>query len=127
MESCERATSDLFSAMSLSKGYWCSLFDLDDNSFSLSHLFGVSIDELLNVFEIIGFVKNVEKKGSQFMRFKFTNFINQNGLDELAEHSVFTNTKGITSILFDLGTGATRTGQRRHYFRRTQPQSHFQE
>ena len=88
MESCERATSDFFSSMSLSKGYWYSLFDLDDTYFSLSQLFGVSIDELLDVIEIIGFIKKVEKKGSQFMRFKFTNFINQNGLDELVEHSV---------------------------------------
>ena len=51
-------------------------------------LFGVSIDELLDVFEIIGFVKKAENKGKQFMRFKFTNGINQNGLDELVEHSV---------------------------------------
>ena len=88
MESCERATSDFFSAMSSSKGYWYSLFDLDDTSFSLSQLFGVSIDELLDVFEIIGFVKKVENKGLQLMKFKFTNFINQNGLDKLVEHSV---------------------------------------
>ena len=88
MESCGRATSDLFSTMSSSKGYWYSLFDLDDTSFSLLQLFGISIDELLDVFEIIRFVKKVEKKGSQFMRFKFTNFINQNGLDNLVEHSV---------------------------------------
>ena len=57
MESCERAMSDFFPAMLSSKGYWYSLFDLDDTSFSLSQLFGVSIDELLYVFEIIGFVK----------------------------------------------------------------------
>ena len=48
--------------MSSSKGYWYSLFDLDDTSFSLSHLFGVSIEELLDVFITIGFVKKVEKK-----------------------------------------------------------------
>ena len=70
MESFERATSDFFSDMLSSKGYWYSLFDFDDTSFSLSHLFGVSIEELLDVFETIGFFK-VEKKGSQFMRFKF--------------------------------------------------------
>ena len=68
--------SDFFSDMSSSKGYWYSLFYFDYTSFSLSHLFGVSIDELLDVFEIIGFVKKVEKKGSQFMVSKFTNFIN---------------------------------------------------
>ena len=62
MESCERATSDFFSAMSSSKGCWYSLFDLDDTYFSFSQLFGVSTDELLDVFEIIGFVKKVEKK-----------------------------------------------------------------
>ena len=62
MESCKRATSDFFSAMSLSKGYWYYLFDLDDPSFYLSQLFGVSIDELLDVFEIIGFVIKAEKK-----------------------------------------------------------------
>ena len=89
MESCERATSDFFSAMSSSKGYWYSFFNLDNTSFSLSQLSGVSIDELLDVFEIIGFVKKVEKKGSQFMIFKFTNFINQNGLDKLVEHSLW--------------------------------------
>ena len=88
MESCKRATSDFFSAMSSSKDYWYSLFNFDDTSFSLSNLFGVSIHELLDVFEMIRFVKKTEKKGSQFMRFKFTNFINQNGLDELVEHSV---------------------------------------
>ena len=88
MESCDRATSDFFSAMLSSKGYWYSLFGLGDTSFSLSQLSGVSIDELLDVFEIIGFFKKVEKKGSQFMRFKFTNFINHNGLDELVEHNV---------------------------------------
>ena len=38
------------------------MFDLDDTSFSLSQLFGVPIDELLDLFEIIGFVKKVEKK-----------------------------------------------------------------
>ena len=54
MEPCERATSDFFSAMSPSKGYWCSLFDLDDTSFSLSQLFGVSFREILDVFETIG-------------------------------------------------------------------------
>ena len=62
MESCERAISDFFSAVSLSKGNWYSLFDLYDTSFSLSQLFGVSIDELLDMFEILGFVKKVEKK-----------------------------------------------------------------
>ena len=76
MESCERDTSDFFSSRLSSKVYCYYLFDLDDTSFSLSHLFGVSIDELLDVFEIIGFVKKVEKKGSQFMVSKFTNFIN---------------------------------------------------
>ena len=59
MESCKRATSDFFSDMSLSKGYWYSLFNLDDTSFILSHLFGISIEELLDVFETIGFVKKV--------------------------------------------------------------------
>ena len=83
MESCKRATSYLFSAMSLSKVYWYSLFDI-----YLSQLFLISIDEVLDVFEIIGFVKKVEKKGSQFMRFKFTKFINQNGLDNLVEYIV---------------------------------------
>ena len=34
MESCERATSDFFSAMLSSKEYWYSLFDLDDTSFN---------------------------------------------------------------------------------------------
>ena len=62
MESCERPTSDFFSAISSSKGYWYSLFDLYDNSFSLSHMFGVSIEELLDVFETIGFVKKAEKR-----------------------------------------------------------------
>ena len=47
--------------MSSSKGYWYYLFDLYDTSFSLSKLFGLSIDELLDVFEIIGFVKKVKK------------------------------------------------------------------
>ena len=51
-------------------------------------MFGVSIEELLDVFETIGFVEKVDKKGSQFMRFKFTNFINQNSLDEFVEHNV---------------------------------------
>ena len=62
MESYNRATSDFFSAMSSWKGYWYSLLDLDDNSFSLSQLFSVSIDELLDVLEIIGFIKKVKKK-----------------------------------------------------------------
>ena len=50
MESCEEATSN-FSPMSLSKGYWYYLIDLDDNSLSLSQLFGVSIEELLDLFK----------------------------------------------------------------------------
>ena len=54
--------SDFFSDMLSLKGYWYSLFDLDDTSFSLSKLFGVSIYELLDVFGIIGFVKKVDKK-----------------------------------------------------------------
>ena len=45
-----------------SKGYWYSLFDLDDNSFYLSQLFVVSIEELLDVFETIGFVKKSNKR-----------------------------------------------------------------
>ena len=64
------------------------MFYLDDTSFYLSHPFGVSIEELLDVFETIGFVKNVEKKELQLMRFKFTNFINQKGQDEFTEHNV---------------------------------------
>ena len=64
MESCERATSDFFSAMSSLKGYWYSLFDLYDTSFYLSQMFGGSVDELFDVFEIIGFVKKTKKKGS---------------------------------------------------------------
>ena len=59
MGSCERDTSDLFSDMSSLKGDWYYFFDLDDTSFSLSQLFGVSIDELLDVFEIIRFVKRL--------------------------------------------------------------------
>ena len=39
-----------------------SLLDLDDNSFSLSHMFAVSIEELLDVFETVGFVKKVKKR-----------------------------------------------------------------
>ena len=62
MESCKRATSDFFSDLQSSKGYLYSLFDMDDTSFSLSQLFGLSIDELLDMSEIIGFVKKVEKK-----------------------------------------------------------------
>ena len=63
MESCERATSDFFSAMSSSKGYWCSLFDLGDTYSSLSELFVVSIEELLDVFETIGFFLSWRRKG----------------------------------------------------------------
>ena len=48
--------------MSSLKGYWHSLFDLDDTSFSWSQLCCGSIDELLGVIEIIGFVEKVEKK-----------------------------------------------------------------
>ena len=125
MECCERDTSDLFSAVSSSKGYWYSLFDLDDTSFYLSQLAGVSIEELLDLFETIGFVKKVEKKGLKFMRFKFTHFIDQNDLYKFMERNVCKH-KEKTSILFDLDTGATRTGQQRHYFRRTQSQSHRQ-
>ena len=88
MESCKRATSDFFSDMFLLKGYWYSFYDLDGTSFSLSQLFGISFEELLDVFEIIVFVKKVEKKGSQFMRFKFTNFIKQSVLDDFVENNV---------------------------------------
>ena len=35
MKSCERTTGNFFFAILLSKGYWYSLFDLDDTSFSL--------------------------------------------------------------------------------------------
>ena len=63
MESFERATSDFFSAMLLFKGYWYSLLYLDDTSFSLSQLFGVSIKELLDVFETTRFFLKVNKKG----------------------------------------------------------------
>ena len=64
MESCERPTSDFFSAVLSLKGYWYSLFDLGDTSFSLLQLLVVSIEELLSVFETIGFVKKFKKKGS---------------------------------------------------------------
>ena len=64
MESFERATSDFFSAMSSLKGYWYYLFDLDDTSFSLSQLFVVSIEELLDVSETIGFLKRPRRKGN---------------------------------------------------------------
>ena len=62
MEYCDRATNDFFSAMLSSEGYWCSLFDLDVTSFSLLHIFGVSIEELLDVFETIGFVKKFKNR-----------------------------------------------------------------
>ena len=110
MESCERATSDFFSAMSSSKGYWYSLLYFYDTTFSLSQLFVIYIDEQLDVFEIIGFVKKFEKKGSQFMRFKITNFINQNGLDELVEHSVFTY-KGKNEHFIRLGHKRYKNGE----------------
>ena len=55
MESCKRATGDLFSASLSSMGYWYFLLDLDDTSFYLSQLFGVSIEELLDVIETIEF------------------------------------------------------------------------
>ena len=76
----------------------------------MSHLFGVSIDELFDVFEIIGFVKKVKKKGSQFMRLKFTNFINQNGLDELVEHS-FCKYKGKNEHFIRLGHRHYKNGK----------------
>ena len=38
------------------------MFDLDDTSFSLSQLFFESIEELLDVFETIVFVKKDEKR-----------------------------------------------------------------
>ena len=63
MESCERATSDFLSAVSSPKGYWYFLFDLDDTSFYLSQMFGVSIEQLLDVFETIGFKKKFKNKG----------------------------------------------------------------
>ena len=53
MESCDRAASYFFSDMSSSKVYWFSLLDFYDTSFLLSQLFGIFIDELLDVFEII--------------------------------------------------------------------------
>ena len=86
------------------EGLLVFLVALDDTSFSLSHLFGASIDELLDVFEIIGFVKKVEKKELQFMRFKFTNFINQNGLDQLVDHNVC-KYKGKNEHFIRLGQG----------------------
>ena len=55
MKSCKKDASDFFSAMLSSKGCWYLLFDLDDTSFSLSQLFGVSIEKLFDVFETIGF------------------------------------------------------------------------
>ena len=67
MESFERATSDFFSTMPSLKGYWYSLLDLDDTSLSLSQMFGVSIDELLDVFEIIGFVKKGREEATDFV------------------------------------------------------------
>ena len=112
MESCERATSDFFSAMSSSKGYWYSLFDLDDTSFSLSQLFGVSIEELFDVFQTIGFMKKVGEKGLQFMRFKFTNFINQNGLDEFVEHNLW-KFKGKKEHFIRIGHRRYKTGTKR--------------
>ena len=57
-----KATSDFFSAMCSLKGCWYSLFDLDDTFISLSQLFGVSTEEMLDVFETIGFVKKAEKR-----------------------------------------------------------------
>ena len=66
MESFDRATTDFFSTMLSLKGYWYSLFDLDYTYFSLSQLFGVSIDELLDVFETIGFVKKVQEEATAF-------------------------------------------------------------
>ena len=112
MESCERATSDFFSAMSSSKGYWYSLFDLDDTSFSLSQLFGVSIEELFDVFQTIGFMKKVGEKGLQFMRFKFTNFINQNGLDEFVEHNLW-KFKGKKEHFIRIGHRRYKTGTKK--------------
>ena len=58
--------SDFFSDMLSLKGYWYSLIDLDNTYFSLSQLFGVSIDELLDVFEIIWFVKKIREEDTAF-------------------------------------------------------------
>ena len=62
MVSCERDASDIFSDMFSSKGYCYFLFDLYHTYFSLSQLFGVSIEILLDVFETIGFFLKVKKK-----------------------------------------------------------------
>ena len=62
MESCKRATRDFLSDVSLLKGFWYSLFDMYDTSFYLSQLFDVSIEELMDVFETIGFFKKAEKR-----------------------------------------------------------------
>ena len=48
--------------MSSSKGYWYPLFDFNDTTFSLSQMFVVSIDELLDVFEILGFIKKGQEE-----------------------------------------------------------------
>ena len=112
MESCERATSDFFSAMSSSKGYWYYLFDLDDTSLSLSQLFGVSIEELFDVFQTIGFMKKVGGEGLQFMRFKFTNFINQNGLDEFVENNLW-KFKGKKEHFIRIGHRWYKTGTKK--------------
>ena len=120
------ATSDFFSDISSPKGYWCSLLDFDDTSFSFSQLFGVSIDELLDVFEIIGNFKKVEKKESQFMRFKFTNFINQNSLDKLVEHIVC-KYKGKNEHFIRLGHRRHKNQTTKELILKTQSQSHRQE
>ena len=44
------------------RGIGIPFFYLDDTSLSLSQLFGVSIEELLGVFETIGFFKKVNNK-----------------------------------------------------------------
>ena len=71
-----RAASDFFSATSSSKGAIGIPRSIRMILRSLCRsCLGISIDELLDVFEIIGSVKNSSiRKGSQFMRFMYTNF-----------------------------------------------------
>ena len=61
------------------------------------------------MFEIILFFKKAEKKVSQFMRFKFTNFINQNGLDKLVE-KIVCKYKGKNEHFIQLGHRRYKNG-----------------
>ena len=67
-----------------SPGYWYSVIESPLTQCCLANLLGVSNEELLEIFSVLGLVKIVRKKGLQIKRQQFENFLSVHGCENVS-------------------------------------------